>query len=81
MDGGIQNWVSYGGVVIVDALTDVRSLCARQGLTDVKRIIKLSIKSPSVSPLIPSAFTPYPLFQRYQHFKEILLNLSIKLSI
>jgi hypothetical protein len=57
------------GVVIVDALTDV------------KRIIKLSIKSPSLSPLIPSAFNPYPLFQRYNHFKEILLNLSMKLSI
>jgi hypothetical protein len=40
--------------------------------------IKLAVKSPSVSPLISSAFAPYPLFQWYQQSKEILLNMGIK---
>jgi hypothetical protein len=35
--------------------------------------IDLSVKS-----LIPSVFTPYPLFQWYPQSKEILLNLSVK---
>jgi hypothetical protein len=34
--------------------------------------------SPSLSPPILSAFTPYLLFQWYQQSKEILLNLSMK---
>jgi len=40
--------------------------------------IELSRKSPSVSPLISSAFGPYPLFQWYPQSKEILLNLGMK---
>jgi hypothetical protein len=35
---------------------------------------KLSVKSPSFSPPIPSDFTPYPLFQWYPQSKEILFN-------
>jgi len=41
-------------------------------------ILELSVKSPSVAPLISSAFTPYPLFQWYPQSKEILLNLGMK---
>jgi hypothetical protein len=41
-------------------------------------IIELSVKSPSVSPPISSAFTPYPLFQWYPQSREILLNLGMK---
>jgi len=45
-------------------------------LTD---LIKLSVKSPSLAPTIPSAFTPYPLFSVVLlQSKEILLNLSMK---
>jgi hypothetical protein len=40
--------------------------------------MKLSIKSPSLSPPILSAFTPYPLFEWYLQSNEILLNLSMK---
>jgi hypothetical protein len=40
--------------------------------------IDLSVKSPSVSPPISSAFTPYPFFQWYPQSKEILLNLGMK---
>jgi hypothetical protein len=36
--------------------------------------IKLSVKSPSLSAPIPSAFTPYPLFQWYLQGNEILLG-------
>jgi len=39
-------------------------------------VIELSKKSPSVSPLISSAFAPYPLFQWQS--KEVLLNLGMK---
>jgi nicotinamide riboside transporter PnuC len=38
----------------------------------------ISVKSPSLSPLILFAFTPYPLFEWYPWSKEILLNLSMK---
>ncbi len=38
----------------------------------------LSPLSPLLAPPIPSAFTPYPLFQWYPQSKEILLNLSMK---
>jgi hypothetical protein len=41
-------------------------------------ILELSGKSPSVSPSISSAFTPYRLFQCYLQSKEILLNLGMK---
>jgi hypothetical protein len=37
-----------------------------------------TIESPSVSPLISSAFTRYPLFQWHLQSKEILLNLGMK---
>jgi nicotinamide riboside transporter PnuC len=40
--------------------------------------MKLFVKSPSLSPPIPSAFTPYPLFQWYPQNKETWLNLSMK---
>jgi hypothetical protein len=40
--------------------------------------VNLSIKLPSLSPPILSAFTPYPLFVWYLHSNEILLNLSMK---
>ncbi len=40
--------------------------------------MKLSIKSPSLSPPLLSAFTPYPLFEWYLQSNEILLNLSMK---
>jgi hypothetical protein len=40
--------------------------------------IELSIKSPSVSLPISSAFAPYTLFQWYPQSKEILLNLDMK---
>jgi hypothetical protein len=40
--------------------------------------IKLPVKSSSLSSPVPSAFTPYPLFQWYLQSKEILLNLSMK---
>jgi hypothetical protein len=36
------------------------------------------MKSSSLSPLVPSAFTPYPLFQWYPQSKETLLNLRMK---
>jgi hypothetical protein len=39
---------------------------------------KLSLKSPSLSPPILSAFTPYPLFEWYPQSNEILLNFSMK---
>jgi hypothetical protein len=42
--------------------------------------IKLSVKSPSLSPLILSAFTPHPLFERYQQSEEILIDLNMKCS-
>jgi hypothetical protein len=41
-------------------------------------LLKLSIKSHSLSPPIPSPFTRYPLFQGYPQSKEILWNLSMK---
>jgi hypothetical protein len=41
-------------------------------------LLKLSVTSPSLSPPIPSAFIPYPLFQWYPQSKEILSNLSMK---
>jgi hypothetical protein len=47
-------------------------------------VLELSIKSPSVSPPISSAFAPSPLFQWYPQSKENLLDLGIemlKLSI
>ncbi len=49
-------------------------------LSDQKsdNIIKWSIKSPSLSSRISSAFTAYPLFQWSPQSKEILLNLSMK---
>ncbi len=47
-------------------------------LHNVLHLIELSVKSPSVSPRISSAFAPYPLFQSYLQSKEILLNLSVK---
>ncbi len=49
-------------------------------LSDQKsdNIINWSIKSPSLSSGISSAFTLYPLFQWALHSKEILLNLSMK---
>jgi hypothetical protein len=40
--------------------------------------LELSVKSPSVSPPISSAFASYPLFQSYLWSKEILLNLGMK---
>jgi hypothetical protein len=40
--------------------------------------IKLFVISPSLSPPIPSAFTPYPVFQCYPQNKKFLLNLSTK---
>jgi hypothetical protein len=33
-------------------------------------LLKLAVKSPSLSPPIPSAFTPYPLFQWYPQSKK-----------
>jgi hypothetical protein len=40
--------------------------------------IKLAVKSPSISPLISSAFAPpNPLFQWYPQSKEISLNMGI----
>jgi hypothetical protein len=48
-------------------------LCFRKWL-----ILELSGKSPSVSPSISSAFTPYRLFQCYLQSKEILSNLGMK---
>jgi hypothetical protein len=47
-------------------------------VTNFGHIIKLSVKSPSLSPPISSPFTPYPLFQWYPQSSEILLNLSMK---
>ncbi len=44
----------------------------------VFRILELSIKSPSLSPPISSAFAPYPLFQWYPQSMENLLNLGMK---
>ncbi len=44
-------------------------------------LIELSIKSPSVSPLISSAFSCYPLFQWYSQSKEILLNMGSRVII
>jgi hypothetical protein len=41
-------------------------------------VLELSVKSPSVSPPISSAFAPYPLFQWYPQSKEILLDLGMK---
>ncbi len=41
-------------------------------------ILELSRKSPYVSPPIPSAFAPYPLFQWHPQSNEILLNLGMK---
>jgi hypothetical protein len=41
-------------------------------------ILELSIKSPSLSPPISSAFAPYPLFQWYSQNNENLLNLGMK---
>jgi len=43
-------------------------------------VLELSIKSPSVSPPISSAFAPYPLFQWYPQSKENLLDLGMKCS-
>ncbi len=40
-------------------------------------LLKLAVKSPLVSPRIPSAFTPYPLFQWYSQSKKFMLNLSM----
>jgi hypothetical protein len=40
--------------------------------------MKLFVKSSSLSPPVPSVFTPYPLFQWYLQSNEILLNLSMK---
>jgi hypothetical protein len=40
--------------------------------------LELSVKSPSISPPVSSAFTPYPLFQSYPQSKEILLNLGME---
>ncbi len=40
--------------------------------------INVSVKSPSLSPPISSAFTHYPLFQWYPQSKKLLLNLSMK---
>ncbi len=40
-------------------------------------LLKLAIKSPSLSTPIPSAFTPYPLFQWYPQSNKILSNLTI----
>jgi hypothetical protein len=48
-------------------------LCFRKWL-----ILELSGKSPSVSPSISSAFTPYRLFQCYLQSKQILSNLGMK---
>jgi hypothetical protein len=44
-------------------------------------LLKLAVKSPSLSPPIPSAFTPYPLFQWYPQSKKLLLNLSITIVV
>jgi len=41
-------------------------------------IVEYSVKSPSVSPPISSAFAPYPLFRWYPQSKENLLNLDMK---
>jgi len=46
--------------------------------SDLLEILELSIKSPSVSRPISSAFTHNPLFQWYLQSNEILLNLSMK---
>jgi len=40
--------------------------------------VKLFVKSPSLSPPILFAVTPYPRFEWYPQSKEILLNLSMK---
>jgi hypothetical protein len=47
-------------------------------LYNVLHLTELSVKSPSVSPRISSAFAPYPLFQWYLQSKEIWLNLGVK---
>jgi hypothetical protein len=44
-------------------------------------LIELSVKSPSVSPPISSAFAPYPLFQWYLQSNEILLNMGLRVII
>jgi hypothetical protein len=41
-------------------------------------LLKLSVKSHSLSPPIASAFTRYPVFQWYPQSNEILSNLSVK---
>jgi hypothetical protein len=45
---------------------------------EIVDILELSVKSPSVSPLISSAFAPYPLFQWHPKSKENLLYLGMK---
>ncbi len=47
-------------------------------LTIIGLILKLFVKSSSLSPLVPSAFTHYLLFQWYPQSNEILSNLSMK---
>jgi hypothetical protein len=44
-----------------------------------KRVIhKVTLSSPCLSPLIPSTFIPYPLFEWCRKVKETLLNISMK---
>jgi hypothetical protein len=61
-------------------LFKIENLCDiyAEDWNDLLEILELSIKSPSFSPLISSAFTHNPLFQWYLQSKEILLNLGMK---
>jgi hypothetical protein len=64
----------WGPFLCTDSLLASVQVCLQVTIS----ILELSVKSPSVSPPISSAFGPYPLFRWYPQNKENSLNLGMK---
>jgi len=70
-----MNCLTFVIALLIDAFLESWVMCK---ICWLSCIIELSIKSPSVSPPISCAFTPYPLFQWYPQSKDILWNMGMK---